>query len=53
MVVAVEHYNRIARVLQKNVPVSIELNVKNAITESEDGFNAIAEIPGTDKADEW
>src|SRR4029453_9890103 len=36
----------------KNVPVSIELNVKNAITESEDGFNVIAEIPGTDKADE-
>ncbi len=52
VVVAVEHYNRIARVLQKNVPVSIELNVKNAITESEDGFNVIAEIPGTDKADE-
>jgi carboxypeptidase Q len=52
VVIAVEHYNRIARVLQKNVPVSIELNVKNAITESEDGFNVIAEIPGTDKADE-
>ena len=52
VVVAVEHYNRIARVLQKNVPVSIELNVKNAITESEDAFNVIAEIPGTDKADE-
>jgi carboxypeptidase Q len=52
VVVAVEHYNRIARVLQKKVPVSIELNVKNAITESEDGFNVIAEIPGTDKADE-
>ncbi len=52
VVVAVEHYNRIARVLQKNVPVSIELNAKNAITESADTFNVIAEIPGTDKADE-
>jgi carboxypeptidase Q len=52
VVVAVEHYNRIARVLQKNVPVSIELNVKNAVTESEQAFNVIGEIPGTDKADE-
>ncbi len=52
VVVAVEHYNRIARVLQKNVPVSIELNIKNATTESEDAFNVIAELPGTDKADE-
>jgi carboxypeptidase Q len=52
VVVAVEHYNRIARVLQKNLPVSIELNVKNAITESEEAFNVIAEIPGTDKAGE-
>jgi carboxypeptidase Q len=52
VVVAVEHYNRIARVLQKKVPVSIELNVKNAITESEEAFNVVAEIPGTDKADE-
>jgi hypothetical protein len=52
VVVAVEHYNRIARVLQKNLPVSIELNVKNAITESEEAFNVLAEIPGTDRADE-
>src|SRR4030095_3339248 len=52
VVVAVEHYKRIARVLQKNLPGSSELNVKTAITVSEDGFNVIAEIPGTDKADE-
>jgi hypothetical protein len=53
IVVASEHYGRIARTLEKNVPVTIELNVQNRYhDESLDSFNVIAEIPGTDKADE-
>jgi carboxypeptidase Q len=52
VVLAVEHYNRIARVLDKKVPVSIELNVKNETSEDQKAFNVIAELPGTDKADE-
>ena len=39
--------------LDKNVPVSIELNVKNTIDRpNQTAFNVIAELPGTDKADE-
>ncbi len=52
VVLAVEHYNRIARILEKKVPVKVELNVKNEITEHQTAFNVIAELPGTDKADE-
>ncbi len=52
IVLAVEHYDRLARMLDKKVPVTIELNVQNKMTEDEKAFNVIAELPGTDKADE-
>jgi carboxypeptidase Q len=52
VVLAVEHYNRIARTLDKNVPVSIELNIKNEAQPNQTAFNVISELPGTDKADE-
>jgi hypothetical protein len=52
VVLAVEHYNRMARTLDKNVPVSVELNIKNSTTPNQTAFNVIAELPGTDKADE-
>jgi carboxypeptidase Q len=52
VVLAVEHYNRLARTLDKNVPVSIELNIKNTTQPDQTAFNVLAEIPGTDKADE-
>ena len=52
VVIAVEHYGRLARTLQKNVPVSVELTIKNTITEDQEGLNILAELPGTDKADE-
>jgi carboxypeptidase Q len=52
IVLAVEHYNRMARTLDKNVPVSVELNVKNTVTPNQTAFNVIAELPGSDKADE-
>ena len=47
---AVEHYNRMTRILDKNVPVKMELNVQVQFHEetSPRGFNIIAEIPGTD-----
>lgn len=52
--VAVEHYNRMVRLLEHNVPVRVELNVEVSTREETqpNGFNVIAEIPGTDKADE-
>jgi hypothetical protein len=51
---AVEHYNRMIRVLDKNVPVKVELNVETKFYDENtpNGFNTIAEIPGTDLASE-
>jgi hypothetical protein len=50
---AVEHYGRIWRTLEKGVPVKMDLEVKNSFyTDELRSFNIIAEIPGTDRADE-
>jgi hypothetical protein len=47
---AVEHYNRLVRVLERGVPVKVELNIEvkfhNETTAN--GFNIVAEIPGVD-----
>jgi carboxypeptidase Q len=50
--IAVEHYGRIARTLQKQQPVRIDLEVKNTFYDNPMSFNVVGEIPGTDKADE-
>ncbi|HYE65287.1 MAG TPA: M20/M25/M40 family metallo-hydrolase [Pyrinomonadaceae bacterium] len=49
LVLAREHYGRIVRLLDKNIPVQLEINVQ-AQTHKEDtnGYNVVAEIPGTD-----
>ena len=53
IVVASEHYNRIARLLERDMRVTIELNVQNRfVDDTLEAFNVIAEIPGTDRADE-
>ena len=53
VVVATEHYGRIVRTLERGVPVRVELDVQNRFhDESLDSFNILAEIPGTDRADE-
>jgi hypothetical protein len=50
---AVEHYGRVWRTLEKDVPVVMEMNIKNTFYEDTlDSFNVVAEIPGTDLADE-
>ena len=51
---AVEHYNRMIRVLDKGVPVTIELNLQTAFYDEStpNGFNTIAEMPGSDLASE-
>ncbi|MDB4914355.1 MAG: peptidase [Gemmatimonadetes bacterium] len=47
--VAQETYGRIARMVQKNVPVTLELNMQNRFfPENSSSFNIIGEIPGTD-----
>jgi len=47
---AVEHYNRMVRVLAKGIPVRVELNVETKFHDEStpNGFNTIAELPGTD-----
>jgi hypothetical protein len=52
---AVEHYNRMVRLLEHNQPVKVELNVGvkfNEETAQFSGFNIVGEIPGTDLKDE-
>ena len=53
IVVAAEHFNRIARILAKGLPVTMELDVRNRFYEDDlTAWNVVAEIPGTDKRDE-
>lgn len=51
--VAAEQYNRICRVLDLKVPVTLEIEVRTTIYDKDTkGYNVTAEIPGTDKKDE-
>jgi carboxypeptidase Q len=50
VVVSVEQYNRIVRIVQKEVPVTIEVEVQAHFTEDDlQGYDIVAEIPGVDK----
>jgi hypothetical protein len=49
VVMAIESYGRVYRLLQAHVPVSIEMNVETKFTgDHEHGYDTVAEIPGTD-----
>ncbi|HLG16903.1 MAG TPA: M20/M25/M40 family metallo-hydrolase [Blastocatellia bacterium] len=51
--VAVEHYNRIIRMLAKGVPVQLEIGISSRYHDQDlMSHNVIAEIPGTDLKDE-
>jgi len=53
LTIAAEHYGRIVRTLDKKVPVTLELNIKNSFHGADpNSFTIVGEIPGTDKADE-
>jgi carboxypeptidase Q len=48
-----EDYGRISRILADGTPVTLRLNIQNKqYPEGATAYNAIAEIPGTDKKDE-
>lgn len=49
---AVEQWDRIARLLDDKKTVELEVNVKNDWSDADQQFDTIAEIPGTDKKDE-
>lgn len=49
VVVAAEHYNTIARLLERGIEVELAVEVKSRFHETDtNGYNVIAEIPGTD-----
>jgi hypothetical protein len=50
--VAAEHYNRLVRLLQRGERVKIEMNLEVAFPKADSAYNVIAEIPGSDLADE-
>jgi len=53
VVLAVEHYGRIYRTLEKKIPVTLQMDIDNRFSDQDlDSFNIVAELPGTDKADE-
>jgi len=44
---AIEHYNRLARLIDRKIPVRIELQVETKVHDQTlDSYNVIAEIPG-------
>jgi carboxypeptidase Q len=49
-VLAREQYGRILRMLDKKQPVKLSLALTARVTDNVDGFNIVAEIPGTDPA---
>jgi len=54
LVIGAEQFNRISRLIDRKVPVTVELDVKSHFESPDDGqiFNTVAELPGTDKKDE-
>ena len=49
LVMAVEHYNRIVRTIEKKVPVTLEIDVKNTFYPDDlNAINIVGEIPGSD-----
>jgi carboxypeptidase Q len=51
--VDIEHYGRIFRTLENNIPVTLRIDIANKFYDDNlNSFNIVAEIPGTDKPDE-
>lgn len=49
IIIGAEFYNRIARTLEKKVPVRMEINVRNTFHDQDlNSFNVVGELPGTD-----
>jgi carboxypeptidase Q len=52
LTMAIEQWDRIARLVENKQPVQLEVNVKNNWYDADEQYDTIAEIPGTDKKDE-
>ena len=50
---AAEHYGRIARMLDKQIPVTLQMDIESAFLDGDqNAFNILGEIAGTDRSDE-
>ena len=53
IIMAAEHYARICRIMDYNVPVKLEVEIRNTIYDQDrQSYNVVAEILGGDKKDE-
>jgi carboxypeptidase Q len=53
VVMAIENYGRISRLIDRNIPVELEMDIRNQFYDSDlNAYNTVAEIPGTDKIGE-
>src|SRR5438477_9814331 len=52
LTLAIEQWDRVARLLEQKTPVQLEINVKNNWSDADEQYDTIAEIPGADKRDE-
>jgi len=53
VVLAVEQYGRIARTIERKIPVTLQMDIDNRFLDADlNAFNVVGELPGTDKADE-
>jgi hypothetical protein len=51
IVLAGEHYDMLVRMVQRGMPVKIHVNIRaHYVTDDTNGYNVIAEIPGSDPA---
>lgn len=53
VVLSAEHYNMIVRMIELGLPVKLRVNVQTEyLTDDKNGYNLLAELPGTDLKDE-
>ncbi len=52
IVIPAEHYGRMARIIARGIPVTVEADIRNTFHPTPQMFNVVGEIRGTDKADE-
>jgi carboxypeptidase Q len=51
VVLAAEHYNMVARMVERGIPVKMRVNVKTRyLSDDTNSYNVLAEIPGSDPA---
>ena len=52
IVVTPEHYNRIYRLLDHKIPVTLNFEVESEVIDAKESVNVIGEIPGTARREE-